>query len=68
MNVSKPLRYRAKKDDVIAFFGGVNATARAFNVSSGAVAQWGEIIPEIRARQLDEVTNGKLKPVIDKSA
>jgi DNA-binding transcriptional regulator YdaS (Cro superfamily) len=68
MTIKKPLRYTAKKADVFAFFGGANATARAFGVSSGAVAQWGDLIPEIRARQLEEVTDGKLKPEIQEAA
>ena len=68
MSIKKPLHYTARKDDVFAFFGGANATARAFGVSSGAVAQWGELIPEFRARQLEEITDGKLKPQISEAA
>lgn len=68
MSVKKPCRYLAKKADVFSFFGGANATAKAFGISTGATAQWGEFIPEIRARQLEEITEGKLKASIVKAA
>lgn len=68
MTIKKQRRYIAKKTDVFAFFGGANATARAFGLSSGAVAQWGDYIPEFRALQLEKITDGKLKPVIKDAA
>ncbi|GAA4493588.1 Cro/CI family transcriptional regulator [Pseudaeromonas paramecii] len=64
MTPCKPKKYLAKKDEVFRFFGGANATARAFGISTGATAQWGEFIPEIRARQLEEISGGQLKPTI----
>ena len=52
----------ARKSDVIGFFGGTIKTAQAFGISKGAVSQWPDLIPENRARQLTEVTGGKLNP------
>ena len=52
----------ARKSDVIGFFGGTIKTAQAFGISKGAVSQWPDLIPENRARQLAEVTGGKLTP------
>ena len=58
----RPKQMTAKKSEVIAFFGGVSKTASAFDITKGAVSQWPELIPEVRARQLEEITNGEMKP------
>lgn len=60
--MSPPRKMTAKKSDVIGFFGGTIKTAQAFGISKGAVSQWPDLIPENRARQLTEVTGGKLNP------
>ena len=57
-----PRKMTAKKSDVIGFFGGTIKTALAFGIFKGAVSQWPDLIPENRARQLTEVTGGKLNP------
>ena len=56
-----PRKMTARKNEVIAYFGGTTKTANAFGISKGAVSQWPEFIPEKRARQLDEITEGKVK-------
>ncbi len=49
------------KKDVIAHFGNSTSTARFLGVSRMCISHWGEIIPELRARQLAELTHGKLR-------
>jgi DNA-binding transcriptional regulator YdaS (Cro superfamily) len=48
---------------VIKFFGGVGATARALGLSQPAVSVWKRNgrISYLRQLQIQEVTNGKLK-------
>lgn len=52
-----------KKEKVIAYFGGVLATAKALGIKSQSVSQWPETIPELRAYQIERLTHGKLKVV-----
>jgi DNA-binding transcriptional regulator YdaS (Cro superfamily) len=37
-----------KSKDVLEFFGGTNATARALCLSAAAVSQWGDEVPAPR--------------------
>lgn len=50
-----------KKQDVIAHFSSVSEVAKVLGIKHPAVCRWPEVIPELRARQLDELTNGALK-------
>lgn len=50
-----------KTADAIRHFGTQAALARALGVSKQAVAQWGEVVPDGRAYQLQVITGGKLK-------
>lgn len=51
-----------KKTDVMNFFKNRAVdVASACGVTSAAVAQWDEIIPERNALKLDRVTEGKLR-------
>jgi len=50
-----------KKQDVIDHFGGVTRVAEVLGIKHPAVIRWPDPIPELRARQLDELTNGALK-------
>jgi len=52
---------RMKKVDAVAYFGNESKLARALGITKGAVNQWGEIIPELRAVKLDTITKRKLK-------
>ncbi len=50
-----------KKSDVIKHFGGVVETAKALGIKSQSVSCWPELIPELRAFQIEKITSGKLK-------
>lgn len=50
-----------KKAEVIEYFGGVVKTAKALGITKGAVSQWGEQIPMLRAYQIERITSGRLK-------
>lgn len=49
------------KADVIKHFGSVGAVAQALQIKSAAVSQWPEIIPKLRAYEIERITNGQLK-------
>ncbi|RCS70150.1 Cro/CI family transcriptional regulator [Vibrio casei] len=48
------------KSDVIAHFGGKSKTAKALGIAPSSITQWGEIIPESRAYQIEHITGGAL--------
>ena len=50
-----------KKLEAVKYFGGSLKLADALSITSGAVSQWGEVIPERQAFRLDRMTGGKLK-------
>ena len=50
-----------RKQDVIEYFGTMTLAADALGISVPAVSQWPEIVPELRALQLERVTGGKLR-------
>lgn len=50
-----------RKKDVVEHFGSVVATAEELGVTSQAVSQWGEIIPERMAYRVEKRTRGKFK-------
>jgi len=51
-----------KKQAVLKYFNDrVTDVAKACNVTSGSVSQWGEIIPEKHALKLERITDGKLR-------
>lgn len=43
-----------------AHFGSRAALAKALNVGRSAVTLWGQYVPELRARQLEQITDGQL--------
>ncbi|WP_323957458.1 Cro/CI family transcriptional regulator [Aeromonas caviae] len=49
------------KSDVLSYFGGVAATAKALGISHVAVSKWGDTIPQGRAYQIEVLTGGALK-------
>ena len=50
------------KITAIKYFGSVTKLADALNLTVGAISQWkAEQIPELRARQLEDITQGALK-------
>lgn len=50
-----------KKDEAIKFFGSVTELAKRLNVSTQSISQWGKIIPQRRAFEIERITNGALK-------
>ena len=42
-----------KTKEVIEFFGGTNATARALGITQPAVSQWGEDVPASRQAHIE---------------
>lgn len=48
-----------KKSDAIAVAGSKSKLARLLKVTKGAVSQWGEVIPELRALQLEKLLKTK---------
>lgn len=50
-----------QKNDVLAYFGSITATAKALGITHAAVSKWGETIPKLRAYEIDELTGGQLK-------
>lgn len=50
-----------KKDDAIRHFGGNSALAEALGISPSSVSEWGELVPELRAYQLQVMTAGLLR-------
>ncbi|HAW74927.1 MAG TPA: Cro/Cl family transcriptional regulator [Alteromonas australica] len=49
------------KKEVIEYFGSCTAIAEKLGVSKSSVSQWGEIIPPLRAYQIERLTGGQLK-------
>ena len=50
-----------KTADVITHFGGITPLAKAIGVKTQAISQWGEIVPELRAYQIEVLSGGALK-------
>ena len=50
-----------RKDEAVKHFGGVNALADALGIRPASVSEWGDIIPEGRAYQLQVITAGALR-------
>jgi len=56
------------KKDAINYFGSGAALARALGVQRAAVSRWPDVLPELRACQVQVVTGGKLTASISSSA
>lgn len=50
-----------KKADVINHYGSVAAVAKKLGTSDVAIYKWHDIIPKVRAYELERLTKGKLK-------
>ncbi|WP_417552055.1 Cro/CI family transcriptional regulator [Marinomonas fungiae] len=50
-----------RKSDVIKYFKTSTAVWTALGITSGAVSQWHELIPEKQAMKLERLTKGELK-------
>ncbi|WP_226019972.1 Cro/CI family transcriptional regulator [Serratia symbiotica] len=49
-----------KKSEVLAHFGGTNATGNALGISKSTVSLWGELIPWQYALLISEVTDNAI--------
>lgn len=49
-----------KKSEAIAHFGTQTQLAKALGITHSSVSQWGEEIPELRAFQIERLTEGQL--------
>ncbi|MFP4863541.1 Cro/CI family transcriptional regulator [Providencia rettgeri] len=52
------------KNDVINFFGGVTATAKALGISKSTVSIWKSEIPWKYALLIEKITQGTLKATV----
>lgn len=50
-----------KKESAIRYYGKAKDLAKALGISSSAVSQWGDYVPEKQARRLERITEGRLK-------
>lgn len=50
-----------KTCDVIAYFKTKSKVAQALGLSKSALSQWGDDVPELRAYQIEKITDGRLK-------
>lgn len=47
--------------DAISYYETTAALAVVLEITSGAISQWGEFVPEWAAARLEKLTDGKLK-------
>jgi len=50
-----------EKTQAISHFGSAANLARALGISKAAVSQWKDQVPELRALQLERLTDGELR-------
>lgn len=50
-----------KKTDAINYYGSAKAVAAALQIWPQAVYKWGEYVPARAARELEQLTKGRLK-------
>lgn len=50
-----------KTADAIAHFGGITPLAKALGVKTQAISQWKEAVPELRAYQIESLTERALR-------
>ncbi|PKG79859.1 Cro/Cl family transcriptional regulator [Shewanella sp. Actino-trap-3] len=50
-----------KKQIAVDHFKGKSKLAKALGISPASVSQWPDDVPELRAYQIERLTNGKLK-------
>ncbi len=57
-----------QKADVIKHFGSVGAVAAALRIKSAAVSQWPEVIPPLRAYEIERITKGALRVNLEENS
>ena len=50
-----------RKETAIEHFGGIPALAKRLGLTRHAIYMWGDVIPKLRAIELDYITEGALK-------
>jgi DNA-binding transcriptional regulator YdaS (Cro superfamily) len=50
-----------KTKDAILYFGSKSQLAKNLGLTKGAVSQWPDDVPELRAYQIERLTEGALK-------
>jgi DNA-binding transcriptional regulator YdaS (Cro superfamily) len=50
-----------KTKDAILHFGSKSQLAKTLGLTKGAISQWPDDVPELRAYQIERLTKGKLK-------
>ncbi|MGI2215665.1 Cro/CI family transcriptional regulator [Shewanella baltica] len=50
-----------KTNDAVAHFKGKSKLAKALGINPASVSQWGDDVPELRAFQIERLTDGQLK-------
>ena len=49
------------KKDAIDHFGGQAELARALNIKTQSITDWGDCVPPLRQIQIEKITHGALK-------
>jgi DNA-binding transcriptional regulator YdaS (Cro superfamily) len=49
-----------KTQTAIDYFGSKIRIAQALDLSAAAITKWGDVVPELRALQLERITQGEL--------
>lgn len=47
-------------NEAIEYYGSATKLADALHITKAAISQWGDVVPELRALQLEKLTNGNL--------
>ena len=53
------------KHEAIKYFGSQTNLAKKLKINQAAVSQWGELVPPLRAYEIERLTKGKLTFVDD---
>lgn len=50
-----------KTTDAVKHFNGKSKLAKALGINPSSVSQWGDEVPELRAFQIERLTEGKIR-------
>lgn len=50
-----------KTSDVLLHFGNKSKVSKALGITKSAISQWGDVVPKLRAYEIEIVTKGELK-------
>ena len=68
MRLERAKMRNMKKQQVLDYFGGGTAVARALGIAPPSVTNWSDPMPELRQLEIEQLTEGKLRagPECDK--